>query len=88
MVPALTNALNSVSAQWGLRIPRRGEAFRQPGCGWRRDVNVWADEPGIVELPDWRRVRGTGARELRGHVPAPDLAVCLLGHGLEAIAPK
>ncbi len=35
--------------------------------------------PGVVELPDGRRVRGTGVRLPRGDVPAPDLAVYLLG---------
>ena len=34
---------------------------------------------GVVELPDGRRVRGTGVRRPRGDVPAPDLAVYLLG---------
>ncbi|MFP3713401.1 protein-tyrosine phosphatase family protein [Puerhibacterium sp. TATVAM-FAB25] len=34
--------------------------------------------PGVVELPDGRRVRGTGVRLPRGDVPAPDLAVYLL----------
>jgi protein-tyrosine phosphatase len=35
--------------------------------------------PGVVELPDGRRVRGTGVRRPRGDVAAPDLAVYLLG---------
>ena len=32
-----------------------------------------------MELPDGRRVRGTGVRRPRGDVPPPDLAVYLLG---------
>jgi len=42
-------------------------------------VNVWTDEPGVVELPDGRRVRGTGARRSRAGLPDPDFAVYLLG---------
>lgn len=34
---------------------------------------------GVVELPDGRRVRGTGLRRPRRDVPAPDFAVYLLG---------
>lgn len=34
---------------------------------------------GIVELPDGRRVRGTGLRRPRGEVPPPDFAVYLRG---------
>lgn len=37
------------------------------------------DEPGVVHLPDGRKVRGTGVREPRGQVPPPDFAVYLLG---------
>lgn len=36
----------------------------------------------MVELPDGRRIRGTGARKARGDVPAPDFAVYLLGREL------
>lgn len=39
----------------------------------------WRTEPGVVELPDGRRVRATGLRRPHGDVPAPDLAVYLLG---------
>lgn len=39
----------------------------------------WTDEPGVVELPDGRRIRGTGAGRPRDAVPAPDFAVYLLG---------
>ncbi|WP_137772259.1 MULTISPECIES: protein-tyrosine phosphatase family protein [unclassified Microbacterium] len=42
-------------------------------------MDVWTDEPGVVELPDGRRIRGTGARKRRRDVPAPDFAVYLLG---------
>lgn len=42
-------------------------------------MNEWAEGTGVVELPDGRRVRGTGARRPRGDVPAPDFAVYLLG---------
>ncbi|PUB25506.1 protein-tyrosine phosphatase [Promicromonospora sp. AC04] len=34
---------------------------------------------GVVELPDGRRVRGTGLRRPRRDAPAPDFAVYLLG---------
>ena len=41
---------------------------------------VWGDGvDGVVELPDGRRVRGTGVRRPRGEAPAPDFAVYLLG---------
>lgn len=40
----------------------------------------WDDgTDGVVELPDGRRVRGTGVRRPRGEVPAPEHAVYLLG---------
>jgi len=43
-------------------------------------TGLWSDDvDGVVELPDGRRVRGTGARRPRGDVPAPDFAVYLLG---------
>lgn len=39
----------------------------------------WEPADGVVELPDGRRVRGTGLRRPRGEVPAPDFAVYLRG---------
>lgn len=39
----------------------------------------WDELDGVVELPDGRRVRGTGVRRPRGDVPPPDVAVYLLG---------
>lgn len=36
-------------------------------------------DDGVVELPDGRRVRGTGLRRPRGKVPLPDFAVYLRG---------
>ncbi|MGC5627399.1 protein-tyrosine phosphatase family protein [Georgenia sp. Z1344] len=42
-------------------------------------MTAWGDVPGVVELPDGRRVRGTGVRRPRGGVEPPDLAVHLLG---------
>lgn len=41
-------------------------------------VKTWADEPGVVALPDGRRVRGTAVRRARGGLPTPDFAVYLL----------
>ncbi|WP_340540695.1 protein-tyrosine phosphatase family protein [Nocardioides sp. GXZ039] len=41
-------------------------------------ISSWADEPGVVVLPDGRRVRGTGVRRPRAQVGAPDFAVYLL----------
>ncbi len=40
---------------------------------------MWGDEPGVVQLPDGRRVRGARVRSAVGAVPAPDFAVYLLG---------
>lgn len=40
---------------------------------------TWPDGAGVVELPDGRRVRGTGLRRPRDGAPAPDLAVYLRG---------
>lgn len=45
----------------------------------RPDVRMWGDEPGVVEFPDGRRIRGAGLRAPRGEVPAPDFAIYLLG---------
>ncbi|MFC8797876.1 protein-tyrosine phosphatase family protein [Promicromonospora sp. NPDC057138] len=42
-------------------------------------MSQWDMTDGVVELPDGRRVRGTGLRRLRGDAPAPDFAVYLLG---------
>jgi hypothetical protein len=42
-------------------------------------VSRWPEVGGVVELPDGRRVRGTGVRHARGDVPAPEFAVYLLG---------
>lgn len=42
-------------------------------------MNHWDMADGVVELPDGRRVRGTGLRRPRGEVPVPDLAVYLRG---------
>lgn len=41
-------------------------------------MSAWAPGQG-VELPDGRRVRGTGLRRRRGDAPDPDLALYLLG---------
>jgi hypothetical protein len=42
-------------------------------------MNQWDMVDGVVELPDGRRVRGTGLRRPRQDAPLPDFAVCLLG---------
>ncbi|MEU4384001.1 protein-tyrosine phosphatase family protein [Promicromonospora sp. NPDC023805] len=42
-------------------------------------MNQWDMTDGVVELPDGRRVRGTGLRRPRRDSPAPDFAVYLLG---------
>lgn len=42
-------------------------------------MHQWDMADGVVELPDGRRVRGTGLRRPRGDAPAPDFAVYLLG---------
>jgi hypothetical protein len=42
-------------------------------------VSEWPAVPGVVELPDGRRVRGTGVRHRREEAPPPDFAVYLLG---------
>ncbi|GAA2225308.1 hypothetical protein GCM10010413_19870 [Promicromonospora sukumoe] len=42
-------------------------------------MDHWETADGVVELPDGRRVRGTGLRRPRGDVPLPDLAVYLQG---------
>ena len=39
----------------------------------------WDLVAGVVELPDGRRVRGTGVRRPRDDAPDPDFAVYLLG---------
>ncbi|WP_285103714.1 protein-tyrosine phosphatase family protein [Promicromonospora sp. MEB111] len=42
-------------------------------------MDHWDMADGVVELPDRRRVRGTGLRRPRGEVPVPDFAVYLRG---------
>lgn len=42
-------------------------------------MDRWNMIEGVVELPDRRRVRGTGLRRPRRDAPAPDFAVYLLG---------
>lgn len=42
-------------------------------------TRTWPPSDGVVELPDGRRVRGTGLRRPRGDAPPPDLAVYLRG---------
>lgn len=42
-------------------------------------MDLWTDEPGVVEMPDGRRIRGCGVRQPRGATPAPNFAVYLLG---------
>jgi len=42
-------------------------------------MNQWDMTDGVVELPDGRRVRGTGLRRPRRDSPAPEFAVYLLG---------
>lgn len=42
-------------------------------------MGTWADEPGVVRLPDGRAVRGSGLGRPRGDVPPPELAIYLLG---------
>lgn len=42
-------------------------------------MSEWHEEPGVVRLPDGRKVRGTGTRKGRGDVPRPGFAVYLLG---------
>lgn len=42
-------------------------------------MSTWNDQPGVIEFPDGRRVRGTGVRKARGDIPTPDFAVYLLG---------
>ncbi|MBW9206972.1 protein phosphatase [Mumia sp. zg.B17] len=42
-------------------------------------MDSWGAVVGVVELPDGRRVRGTGLRRPRRGVAPPDFAVYLLG---------
>lgn len=48
-------------------------------------MGTWTPGPGVVELPDGRRVRGTALRRERGDVPPPDLAVVLVGPRPDAL---
>lgn len=41
-------------------------------------MESWDEEPGVIELPDGRRVRGTGTRRPRDAVREPEFAVYLL----------
>lgn len=59
-----------------LRVGRLGST---PEAMSVRTVSAWADEQGVVVLPDGRRVRGAALRQPRGNVPTPDFAVYLLG---------
>jgi protein-tyrosine phosphatase len=42
-------------------------------------VIAWADGPGVVELPDGRRLRGRGLRHPAPAGPEPEFGVYLLG---------
>ncbi len=42
-------------------------------------MTPWADGPGVIELPDGRRVRGRGLRKPLPEGPAPEFGVYLLG---------
>ncbi|MDQ3772684.1 MAG: protein phosphatase [Actinomycetota bacterium] len=42
-------------------------------------MSLWHDQLGTIELPDGRRIRGTGLNRLRREVDPPDFAVYLLG---------
>lgn len=42
-------------------------------------MGQWASGPGVVELPDGRRIRGFGVRHARPDIAAPEFAVYLLG---------
>lgn len=42
-------------------------------------MGAWDDEPGVVQLPDGRKVRGTGIKRPRGRLGQPEFAVYLLG---------
>jgi protein-tyrosine phosphatase len=42
-------------------------------------VTGWVDGPGVVELPDGRRVRGRGLRKPFPDGPTPEFGVYLLG---------
>jgi protein-tyrosine phosphatase len=43
-------------------------------------VSTWDLDPGVVELPDGRRLRGRGLRQPAPAGPAPHFGVYLLGH--------
>lgn len=45
-----------------------------------RSAVTWAEGPGVVELPDGRRVRARGLRHGAPPDPHPELGVYLLGH--------
>ena len=47
---------------------------------------TWPDGPGVVELPDGRRVRGRGLRNPMPDGPEPDLGIYLLGREPPAVA--
>ncbi|MFI5044961.1 MAG: protein-tyrosine phosphatase family protein [Acidimicrobiales bacterium] len=47
---------------------------------------TWPDGPGIVDLPDGRRVRGRGLRHPMPDGPDPDLGIYLLGREPPAVA--
>ena len=49
------------------------------GPAYDRAMGRWDDEPGVVVLPDGRRVRGAGVRRRRRDAPEPEFAVYLLG---------
>ncbi|UNX53467.1 protein phosphatase [Georgenia sp. TF02-10] len=48
-------------------------------------MTTWARGPGVVELPDGRRVRGRGLRQQADGVAAADFGVYLLGRPPERV---
>jgi hypothetical protein len=49
-------------------------------------MSTWPDGPGVVELPDGRRIRARGLRSPLPVGPEPQLGVYLLGHEPEPTA--
>lgn len=65
---------------WTAAAIRAAVNFQERWFDTRVHMLTWPEGPGVVELPDGRRLRGRGLRHPLPAGDVPDLGVYLLGH--------